>query len=145
MMAEKQTVSNILALQSTMKLTVDDLGNSVNPQVADQIGVLGGLVHIIDTSQVLDLTSPGSLVQSSPVDLLTPFQRSSNVDQEVVAATGADDLLLESLSGPLVRSGGSGDDGGTGLCKLGRDETDSLEVDVLLLGSDSTTNLGVEV
>lgn len=128
-----------------MKLTVDDLGNSVIPQVADQIGILGGLVHIIDTSQVLDLTSSGSLVQSSPVDLLTPFQRSSDVDQEVVAATGADDLLLESLSGPLVRSGGGGDDGGAGLCKLARNETDSLEVDVLLLGSDSTADLGVEV
>lgn len=124
---------------------MDDLGNSVIPQVADQVGVLGSLVHIIDTSQVLDLTSPGSLVQSPPVDLLTPFQRSSDVDQEVVATTGADNLLLESLSGPLVRSGGGGNDGGTRLGKLGSDETDSLEVDVLLLRSDSTANLGVEV
>lgn len=77
---------------------MDDLGNSVIPQVADQVGVLGCLVHIIDTSQVLDLTSPRSLVQSPPVDLLTPFQRSSDVDQEVVATAGADNLLLESLS-----------------------------------------------
>lgn len=124
---------------------MDDLGNSVIPQVADQVGVLGCLVHIIDTSQVLDLTSPRSLVQSPPVDLLTPFQRSSDVDQEVVATAGADNLLLESLSGPLVRSGGGGNDGGTGLGKLGSDETDSLEVDVLLLTSDGTANLGVEV
>lgn len=112
---------------------MNDLGNRVFPQVADKVGVRRCLVSIVDTGESLDLSRPGSLVQSSSVDLLAPFQRRGNVDEEVVS-TLASDLVLDGFPRLLVLGSWGGDDGGSGLCKLGSDETDPQQVLVLLLG-----------
>ena len=111
---------------------MDDLRNSVGSKVDGQVRIGRLLVDIVNTGETLDLSVSRSLVKSSSVDLLAPLERGSNVDEEVVTAL-AGDLLLDGLSGSLVRSGGGSDDGGTGLGELGSNETNSKEVLVLVL------------
>lgn len=106
---------------------VNDLGNSVVPQIDSEISVGGWLVGCVDTWDVFDLSVPGPLVESSTVDSLTVLERRGDMDKEVVS-TWTGNVVLEQFSGCGKRSDGGGDDGGTGFCEFRSDETDSSEV-----------------
>ena len=111
---------------------MNNLGDGVRSEVDREVGVRRLLVDVINAGEALDLAVPGSLVQASSVDLLTPLERSRDVDEEVVS-TSTGNLVLDGLSGGGVRGSRGGDDGGTGLGELGGDKADSEEVEVLVL------------
>lgn len=114
---------------------VNDLWDSVVPQVDSKVGIGWRLVLRVDTWNVLDLSIPCPLVESSSVDLFTVFQRSSNVDQEVVS-TWTGDGVLQLLSSRSQWGDGSGDNGGSGTGELGSDKCDSSKIEGLGLGRD---------
>jgi hypothetical protein len=92
---------------------VNDLWNGILPQVDGQISIGRSLVIGINPWYVLDLSIPCPLVESSSVDLLTVFKRSSDVNKEVVSSRSSD-CLLQLLSGGSGRSDRSSDNGSTG-------------------------------
>jgi hypothetical protein len=112
---------------------VNNLGHSIGSQVTNEIGVGRLLVLVIHTGQALDLSRPGLGVQSLPVCLLTLLQRCSDVDEEKVSSTLADDGTADSLSRASIRGGRSGNDSGAGFGEFRSDESDAEEVEVLVL------------
>jgi hypothetical protein len=92
---------------------VNDLWDGILSQVDGQISIGRSLVIGINSWYVLNLSIPSPLVESSSVDLLTVFEGSSDVNEEVVS-TRSSDCLLQFLSGRSGRSDRSSDNGGTG-------------------------------
>lgn len=119
---------------------MNDLGNGHLGKVDDKLGLGGGLVLQVDTSETLQRTIPGPLVHPTPVGLFTVLDRGRNVDLEVVARPGAGDQVTDGLSGLGQGSGRGSDDSGTSSREFGGDETDPSNVGVLVLGRDVITD-----
>lgn len=118
-----------------IELTVHDLWDSVVGEVHSEVGIARRLVHLVHTGNTLDLPSASLGVVSLPVDLLAPFQRSRHVNQEEVSATSRD-TALDSSSVLLQGCNRRGNNGRTGFRQFRSDETDSSEVECLVLGAE---------
>lgn len=112
-----------------------DAADTLRGGINSEVGVGGSLIGVIDTSEALDLTTAGTLVDTALVGLLAVLEGSGNVDKEEL--TGLGDGVLGVLAGALVRSDGGGDDGGTGAGQLGGDERNALDVGVTVLGGEA--------
>jgi hypothetical protein len=110
-------------------------------KVDNKVGLGGGLVRVVDTSEVLDVTVASGSVDALAVGLLTVLEGSSDVDQEEGA--GLLDELTSRLAGILEGSNGGGDDSGTSLGQLRGDESNALNVKVTVLAGE--TKLGGEL
>lgn len=84
------------------------------------------LVWVINAREALDLALPGLLIDTSPVRLLAVLQGRRDVDEE--EATILADEVPSLGTGRSERRDRGSDDGGAGLCELGRDEADAADV-----------------
>lgn len=104
-------------------------------EVDNEISLVGSLVRVINTSEALDFTTTGSIVDAALVGLLAVLEGSGNVHQEEGASLG--DGVARELAGLLVRSNGGGDDSGTGTGQLGGHEGNALDVGVAVLAGEA--------
>lgn len=131
---------SLLALKEALALqNEDDLvhnaAHALLGEVHNEIGLLGGLVGVVDTGEALDLTAASGSVDTALVGLLAVLEGSGDVDQE--ERTSLADGVTGKLAGLLVGSDGGGNDGGTGAGELGGDEGDALDVGVAVLAGEA--------
>ena len=105
-----------------------DLGQ-VNGQVGLTLG--RGLVRVVDTGEVLNLTTTSGGVDALAVGLLTLLERCGNVDE--VERSVLLNKLTGVLSARLERCDGSGNDGGASLGQLAGNEANTANVGVAVL------------
>jgi len=120
-----QTIQQSLALQHQ-----DDLVNSASHasllEVNGQVGLLGSLIWVVDTSEALDLTVACLGIDTALVGLLGVLEGSSDVDEVEVT------ILLDDLAGVLasilVWCDWSSNDGCARASELRRNECDTADV-----------------
>lgn len=122
-----QAVQEAIALQEQDDL-VDNGADALLLDVHNQVGLLGSLIGVVDTSESLNLTGASSLVDATAVSLLAVLERSVDVDQE--ERTRLLDELASLLAGGIEGSNGSSDDGGTSLGELRGNVRNALDVEV---------------
>lgn len=103
--------------------------------IDDQVRLGGGLVGVIDTGEALDLAVAGALVDALAVGLLAVLERGGDVDE--VEVTKLLDQLLGAGTVDLVRSDGSGNDGGAGAGQLSSDKGDTANVLAAVLTAEA--------
>jgi hypothetical protein len=104
-------------------------------KVDDEVGLGRGLIGVIDTGEVLDITAASGSVDTLAVSLLTELERSGNVDKEEGA--GLLDEVTRSLAGLLEGSNRSSDDSGTSLGQLRGNKGNALDVEVTVLAGEA--------
>jgi hypothetical protein len=135
-----QAVEKTVALEEQNNL-VHNGADVLLLKVDNKVGLGGGLVRVVDTGEVFDVTLASGIVDALAVGLLTVLEGSSDVDQEEGA--GLLNELAGRLAGILEGSDGGGDDSGTSLGQLRGDESNALNVKVTVLASE--TKLGGEL
>lgn len=114
---------------------MDDALDALFRRVDDNVGIAWCLVRGVDSGEALDLAVAGSLEVALAVRLLAVLEGSGDVDEET-RSCGLDGGLCR-LSRVVVRSDRCGDYGGAGSRQLGRDEGDSGDVLVPVLGGEA--------
>lgn len=104
-------------------------------EVDNEVGLGRGLIGVIDTGEVLDITTASSSIDTLAVSLLTELERSSNVDKE--EGSGLLNEVAGSLTSLLERSNRSGDDSGTSLGQLRGNKGNALDVEVTVLAGEA--------
>lgn len=104
-------------------------------KVDNEVGLGRGLIGVIDTSEVLNVTTASSSVDTLAVSLLTELERSSNVNKE--EGSGLLNEVAGSLTSILERSNRSGDDSGTSLGQLRGNKGNALDVEVTVLAGEA--------
>lgn len=104
-------------------------------KVHNEVRLSRGLIGVINTSEVLDVTTASSSVDTLAVSLLTELERSSNVDKE--EGSGLLNEVAGSLTCILERSNRSGDDSGTSLGQLRGNKGNALDVEITVLASEA--------
>lgn len=101
-----------------------------------KVGILRGLIRVIDTGEALDLATTSLGVDPALVSVLTVLERRVDVDEEE-GATEVGDGLAGSLTRVLVGGDRGRDDGGTGAGEFACDEGDALDVGVAVFAAEA--------
>lgn len=125
-----QAVKETVALEEQDNL-VHNGSDVLLLKVDNEVRLGRGLIGVINTSEVLDVTTASSSVDALAVSLLTELERSGNVYEE--EGSGLLNEVASSLTGILERSNRSGDDSGTSLGQLRGNKGNTLDVEVAVL------------
>lgn len=123
-------IAKVSLLVQEQDNAANNLGNALSSRVDSELGVLGDLIRIINTSEALDLALLGALVDTITVPCNGLLERSGNVDEE--ESTRLLNLLASLLASLLIGSNGGNNDTGAGSGQLSRDKAEAVDVDITL-------------
>lgn len=129
-----QAVKETIALEEQDNL-VHNGSDVLLLKVDNEVRLGRSLIRVINTSEVLDVTTASSSVDTLAVSLLTELERSGNVYEE--EGSGLLNEVAGSLTGILERSNRSGDDSGTSLGQLRGNKGNTLDVEVAVLTGEA--------
>lgn len=123
-------IAKVSLLVQEQDNAANNLGNTLSSWVDSELGVLGNLIRVINTSEALDLALLGALVDTIAVPGNGLLERSGNVNKE--EATRLLHLLASLLASLLIGGNGGNNDTGTGSGQLSGDEAKTVDVDITL-------------